>query len=120
MIYVAIVSSSCIIFYPVWNNLNFFSFLVANSAGAVVKNTYLGHSQWVTSVCWSKTEEHLFISGSYDTFVKLWDMRSPKAPLFDLLGHEDKVHDCDWSNPKYMVSGGADNSVRIFKSKKAF
>lgn len=47
-------------------------------------------------------------------------MRSPKAPLFDLIGHEDKVHDVDWSNPKYMVSGGADNSVRIFKSKKSF
>lgn len=45
---------------------------------------------------------------------------SPKAPLYDLLGHEDKVHDCDWSNPKYMVSGGSDNSVRVFKSKKAF
>lgn len=43
---------------------------------------------------------------------------SPKAPLFDLIGHEDKVHDCDWSNPRYMVSGGADNTVRIFKSKK--
>lgn len=113
-------------------------------AGTIVKNTYLGHSQWVQSVCWSPTEENLFISGSYDNCVKLWDMRwylnrfygtfplkiiikknlflfySPKAPLFDLLGHEDKVHDCDWTNPKYMVSGGADNSVRIFKSKKAF
>lgn len=45
---------------------------------------------------------------------------SPKAPLYDLMGHEDKVHDCDWSNPKYMISGGSDNTVRIFKSKKAF
>lgn len=89
-----------------------------NAAGTIVKNTYTGHTQWIQAVCWSTTEEHLFISGSYDNAVKLWDMRSPKAPLFDLLGHEDKVHDCDWSNPKYMVSGGADNSVRIFKSKK--
>lgn len=44
---------------------------------------------------------------------------SSKAPLYDLIGHEDKVHDCDWSNPKYMVSGGSDNTVRVFKSKKA-
>lgn len=42
---------------------------------------------------------------------------SPKAPLFDLLGHEDKVLSCDWSNPKFIVSGGADNTLRIFKSK---
>lgn len=88
-------------------------------AGNVVKNTYLGHTQWVQSVCWSTNDEHLFISGSYDHSVKLWDTRSAKAPLFDLIGHDDRVHDCDWSNPKYMVSGGADNSVRIFKSKKA-
>lgn len=118
--------------------------MICLTDGTIVKNTYLGHSQWVQSVCWSSSEEHLFISGSYDNQVKLWDMRryvfvlsfqkkkngifyflffryfSPKAPLYDLLGHEDKVHDCDWSNPKYMVSGGSDNSVRVFKSKKAF
>lgn len=86
--------------------------------GAIVKNTFLGHSQWVQSVAWSKTEEFLFISGAYDKQVKLWDCRSPKASLYDLVGHEDKVLAVDWSNPKYMLSGGSDNSLRIFKSKK--
>lgn len=89
-----------------------------SNQGAIVKSTFLGHTQWVKSVAWSKTEEFLFISGSYDNAVKLWDYRSPKAPLFDLVGHEDKVMAVDWSNPKYMLSGGADNSVRIFKSRK--
>lgn len=89
------------------------------NVGTNMKNSFYGHTQWVNGVCWSPTEEQLFISGSYDNQVKLWDMRSPKAPLYDLIGHEDKVHDCDWSNPKFMVSGGADNTVRIFKSKHA-
>ncbi|XP_037961119.1 ribosome biogenesis protein WDR12 homolog [Teleopsis dalmanni] len=81
----------------------------------VVRNTYLGHQQWVQSVMWSTTEEHLFVSASYDCQNKLWDRRSTKAPLYDLLGHKDKVMDIDWSNPKYIVSGGTDNYLRVYK-----
>lgn len=44
---------------------------------------------------------------------------SSKAPLFDLTGHERQVLCCDWSNPKYMLSGGADNTIHVFKSKHA-
>ncbi|KAL0267883.1 UNVERIFIED_CONTAM: hypothetical protein PYX00_010029 [Menopon gallinae] len=87
--------------------------------GSLVKSTFSSHTQWVQSVRWSKTEENLFISGSYDNLVKLWDWRSPKAPLFDLAGHDDKILGCDWSEPKFMVSGGADNTVRIYKFKNA-
>lgn len=89
-----------------------------SSQGALVKSSFSGHSQWVQCVQWSKTDEHLFISGAYDNQMKLWDYRSPKAALFDLCGHEDKVLCCDWSNERYMLGGGSDNSIRVFKSKK--
>lgn len=88
--------------------------------GSVVKSTFTSHTQWVQSVKWSKTEEHLFISAAYDQLVKLWDARSPKVPLYDLTGHEDKVLCCDWSKPAFMVSGGADNTLRIFKAKHGY
>lgn len=42
---------------------------------------------------------------------------SPKVPLFELTGHEEKVLCSDWSNQHLILSGGADNTVRIFKSK---
>ncbi|ALC38682.1 CG6724 [Drosophila busckii] len=98
-----------------------FNFVTSNNftEGSVVRNTYLGHNAWVQTVMWSTTEEFLFVSGAYDNQNKLWDCRSPKAPLYDLLGHGEKVFDIDWTNPKYIVSGGADNTVRVFKSRKA-
>lgn len=90
-----------------------------SNEGSIVKATFSSHTQWVQSVRWSTTDEYLFLSGAYDNNVKLWDSRSPKASLFDLLGHEDKILACDWSNPKLVVSGGADNTVRIFKTKSS-
>ncbi|XP_046678614.1 ribosome biogenesis protein WDR12 homolog [Homalodisca vitripennis] len=89
-----------------------------STEGSVVKSTFTSHSQWVQTVRWSPTDEHLFISGAYDNTVKLWDSRSPKVPLYDLIGHEDKVLCSDWSVAKYMMSGGADNTLRVFKSKQ--
>lgn len=31
------------------------------------------------------------MSGSYDTVVKVWDVRSTKTPLFDMQKHNEKV-----------------------------
>lgn len=89
-----------------------------SNEGAVCKSTFTSHTLWVSAVKWSKHDEHLFMSGSHDECVKLWDTRSPKAPLFDLTGHQGKVLCLDWSNPKYMVSGGTDNAVHVFKNKQ--
>lgn len=88
-----------------------------STEGAIMKSKFTSHTQWVMSVRWSTVNEHLFISGAYDNIVKLWDTRCPKAPLYDLVGHEDKVLSCNWSNPELIMSGGADNTLRIFKSK---
>jgi ribosome biogenesis protein YTM1 len=90
------------------------------SEGSVVKITFTSHSLWVSSVKWSKYDEYLFVSGSYDSCVKLWDTRSPRAPLYNLEGHQGQVLVVDWSNNKYLVSGGCDNSVHIFKNKHVF
>lgn len=86
--------------------------------GSPVLNVYTSHEGWVDSVRWSSNDEFLFLSGSYDTKVKQWDIRSPHAPLYEMSGHHDKVLAVDWSNPEYIVSGSADNQVKIFKEKK--
>lgn len=83
--------------------------------GAMVKCSYTSHTGWVSSVCWAPNLEEQFISGSYDGLMKLWDTRSPKAPLYDMSGHEDKILAVDWSLSKYMISGSADNQMKIFE-----
>ncbi|CAI9727768.1 biogenesis WDR12 homolog [Octopus vulgaris] len=82
--------------------------------GAIVKNSFSSHRGWVSSVCWSPNSENHFISGSYDMLLKLWDVRSPKAPLYNMTGHEEKILAVDWSIPELMLSGGADKHMKIF------
>uniref|UniRef100_T1JCX6 Ribosome biogenesis protein WDR12 homolog n=1 Tax=Strigamia maritima TaxID=126957 RepID=T1JCX6_STRMM len=67
-----------------------------NSA-AVVQNVYTSHNGWITCVQWAPVDDTKFLSGSYDSLLKLWDMRSCKAPLYDLSGHKDQILCCDWS-----------------------
>uniref|UniRef100_T1I4N8 Ribosome biogenesis protein WDR12 homolog n=1 Tax=Rhodnius prolixus TaxID=13249 RepID=T1I4N8_RHOPR len=87
-----------------------------STEGTICKLTFTSHQAWVTTVRWSTNEENLFISGSYDHQVKLWDTRSTKVPMFDLSGHEDNVLCSDWTNPELIVTGGSDNSLRIYRA----
>lgn len=88
-----------------------------SSDGAVCKTTFTSHSSWISTVCWSEYDEHLFLSAGYDQNVKMWDIRSHKAPLYNLSGHDGKVLCVDWTNNKYIVSGGSDNRIHLFKNK---
>lgn len=89
------------------------------STESIIKTTYTSHTGWVQSVRWSKTKDTLFLSAGYDGHVKLWETRSPRTPLYELTGHEDKVLCCDWSQPSLLISGSCDNTLRIYKSKHA-
>lgn len=80
----------------------------------MIKSTFSSHDGWISSVCWSKKNSNLFVSGSYDNSLKQWDIRSPSVPLYDLLGHTDKIMSVNWSNERFIVSGGADSQIKIF------
>jgi len=85
--------------------------------GSLVKAVFTSHVGWVSSVSWAPQSENLFISASHDHLVKMWDQRSYKTPLYELTGHSEKVLCCNWSNQDFIASGGADNHMKIFKSK---
>jgi len=84
--------------------------------GSLVKSMFTSHSGWVSTVNWSTTDENLFISGAHDNLLKLWDRRSCRAPLYNMSGYTDKVLCSSWENPELIMGGGADNSLRMFKS----
>jgi len=86
-------------------------------ADQIVSAVFTSHTGWVSSVTWCTGSQNLFVTASHDSLVKMWDARSFRTPLYDLTGHGDKVLCCDWSNPEYIASGGADNDLKIFKSK---
>ncbi|XP_061185739.1 ribosome biogenesis protein WDR12 homolog [Saccostrea echinata] len=85
------------------------------SHGTIIKCTYTSHNGWVSGVSWSPVNQFLFISGSYDCVMKLWDTRSPKSPLYNMSGHEEKILAVDWSIPSLLLSGAADNHLKIFQ-----
>ncbi|KAG2218102.1 hypothetical protein INT45_000025 [Circinella minor] len=65
--------------------------------GTNVKQALRGHSAWISSVSWSKTSEYLLCSGSYDSTVRVWDIRN-------------------W-NEQFIISGGEDKQLRIYQTK---
>ena len=46
-----------------------------STEGNLVKISLSSHNGWVSSVCWSKNDANLLVSGSYDNSAKLWDIR---------------------------------------------
>lgn len=87
--------------------------------GTLVKSAYTSHTGWVTCCDWRGDAGGMqFVSGSHDNVLKMWDLRSFKTPLFDLSGHSDRILCCDWSSGEYVVSGGADNDMKIFKTSE--
>ena len=57
---------------------------------------------------------HMVTSGSEDSVVRIWDMKS-RACLFELAGHPDRVLDVAYvGDQRVAVSGSEDGSIRMW------
>lgn len=101
-----IISASCDRHLRLWDS--------RASDNATAKAAYTSHNAWVSCVAFGGKDTDHFISGGYDNLVKLWDLRSPKACLYDLIGHHDKVLDINF-NIDYVSSCSADSTIKTFK-----
>ena len=60
-------------------------------------------------------DSRFLLSGSKDSTLKCWAMRTYKAAE-DLPGHADEVFSVDWSpDGEKVASGGRDRALRIWK-----
>jgi ribosome assembly protein 4 len=81
------------------------------SAFAIVRHP---SSPTVFFLAWS-SDSRLAVSGSKDSMLKAWDMRSKKV-LVDLPGHADEVFTVDWSpDGAAVASGGKDRVLKLWR-----
>nr|CAG8432992.1 7442_t:CDS:10 [Entrophospora candida] len=89
---------------------------------AIVKLTLDSHKSWVSCVSWSPISQFMLASGSFDSTLKIWDIRS-KTPLYtfqqksDSSISEKKILCIDWDQD-LILSGGEDNHLHIYSANK--
>jgi len=57
----------------------------------------------------------MFASGSFDGFIRVWDVRNPSGSIFKLNREagSSKILSIDW-NERGLVSGGQDGNLDIW------
>ncbi|KAJ3277644.1 WD repeat-containing protein 12 [Borealophlyctis nickersoniae] len=84
--------------------------------GLVVKLKLTSHTNWASSASWSPSSLYTLASGSYDSTLKVWDIRSPSTPLYSIQGaneKDQKVLSVDWTEGGLILSGGEDGVLRV-------
>jgi len=71
----------------------------------------------ITSVKFNPQIENIFISGSADGSVKLWDLRNDETPLCNLKHKNDatdfKIFSTEWNGTSQILSGGSDSHISV-------
>src|SRR5262245_45484368 len=84
-----------------------------SAQGPQLRGTLKGHTKAVVCVAYSPDGKTL-ASGSLDTTVKLWDVRTGKERA-TLKGHTDKVWSVAFSpDGKTLASGSHDKTIKLW------
>lgn len=79
-----------------------------------LEKTFKGHSEDVSGLEFSPSDEHL-VSSSYDGNIKIWSLPSGTL-LRTLSGDSGRVNSIGFSkNGEYLVSGGEDATLHIWR-----
>ncbi|KAJ3008031.1 hypothetical protein HKX48_008807 [Thoreauomyces humboldtii] len=77
------------------------------------------HVDAVMAIAWNPAARHLVATGSADTTVKLWDLRSPEKAVRSFTQHTDKVQAVSWNpaEPTVLLTGGYDKRCCVFDTR---
>eukprot|EP00042_Codosiga_hollandica_P030157 m.173793 g.173793 ORF g.173793 m.173793 type:complete len:438 (-) comp53278_c0_seq1:87-1400(-) len=93
------------------------------SESKVIRTALLSHQLPVNSVAWSPSNPTQLASGSLDANsrqnLKVWDIRSPRIPMFSIEAHNDKIFAVSWDTPDLILSGGAESQLKYNRLKAA-
>ena len=79
-------------------------------------NSIEGHSDFINSIDINSINEFLYITGSKDNTIALWDLRKPELKLHSFLHHKEAITNVRW-NPKIeniFASAGEDCKILIW------
>ena len=84
-----------------------------NLSLGIVKTSYMGHSNSVSSLCLTPDAKKL-VSGSFDKTVRVWDLDSGTM-LAIYYGHKASIYSVAVTpNGKNIISGSRDGTIRLW------
>jgi ribosome assembly protein RRB1 len=94
----------------------------ADSSITTEEQPFVGHKASVEDVQWSPSEKDVFVSGSVDKTIKVWDVRAGKKPQLSVVAHDADVNVMSWN--RYVAMQGCSarslDSCRRIHRKVAF
>lgn len=91
-----------------------------------LKNTS-GHTGQLTSACWSPSNPNQFLTSSYDSTLRIWDLTEKFKSVKTIIlkskekGGKTKITKATWSNDgKYIVAAAMDGTINMWNANSNF